>query len=263
MKAQATSRQTAPGVDDLPSRELPTGRVLLLIFAPSLLLMIAYILVAPLAEVWIPSLLLFFLLAVPLLFAIQLAVILTASKREYGRYSLQSAFSDQQPVAWWKIVLFGALAWGFAGLMSVTVLPLEERLMAPIAERAAALVPSYLDWTDMSALAQYPRSMLLLTVGALFVLNVFVGPIVEELFFRGYLTARVSRFGWFAPVLITVLFSLYHLWLPFQNLFRITAFFPGFYVAWRMRNIYIAIVMHCLSNLVSTIGLASAILAVA
>ncbi len=248
---------------DAPSRELPIHKVLLLILGPSLLLMLAYFLAAPLAEDRIPSLLLFFLLAVPLLFAIQLGVILAASKKEYGRYSLQSAFVVHQPVAWWKIILYGVLAWGFAGLMTVTVLPLEQALWAPIAERAAALLPRYFDWTDMALLAQYPRDTLLLTTGVILILNVFVGPVVEELFFRGYLTARVGRLGRYAPLLITVLFSLYHLWLPFQNLFRIFAFFPGFYAAWKMKNIYIAIVMHCLSNLVSSIGLVAAILAVA
>jgi uncharacterized protein len=262
MEAMGKGIEGGRAAADVPPRELPIRKVLFLIFVPSLLLMLAYFLAGPLAERWIPSLLLFFVLAVPLLFSVQLAVILAASKKEYGRYSLQSAFVVHQPLAWWKIILYGVLAWGFAGLMTVTVLPLEQALWAPIAERAAALLPRYFDWTDMEFLAQYPRDTLLLTAGVILVLNVFVGPIVEELFFRGYLTARVSRLGRFAPLLITVLFSLYHFWLPFQNLFRILAFFPGFYIAWKMRNIYIAIVLHCLSNLVSTIGLIAAILAV-
>ena len=101
----------------------------------------------------------------------------------------------------------------------------------------------------------------MLTFTMYFILNVFVGPIVEELFFRGYLTAKVSRYGKYAPFIVTVLFSLYHLWLPFNNLFRIAAFYPAYYIAWKKKNIYIAIVFHCLCNLISAISFISAVYA--
>jgi uncharacterized protein len=238
---------------------LPIWKVILLIFIPTTLTTLAYLLVGPLVQDTIPALLLFFLLAILILFPIEIFVVLRGSKREYGRYSLESAFSIHQKQPWWKILLFGVLLWGFAGLMTVTVLPLEGMLFAPAAERFWQALPAYFNWTNIEALAQYPRSTLILTCVVLFIFNVFVGPIVEELFFRGYLTARLSRFGGYAPVIVTVLFSLYHLWLPFDNLFRIAAFLPGFYVAWKLKNIYIAMVVHVLSNLFSTIGLIIAI----
>ncbi len=54
--------------------------------------------------------------------------------------------------------------------------------------------------------------------------------------------------------LIAVLFSLYHFWLPFNNIFRITIFAPVAYVAYRKKNLYISICFHCLCNLISVIG---------
>lgn len=239
------------------TNQLKIWQVLLLIFVPASLITLAYVGIGHLSAVQtaIPSLLLFFLLAILILFPFEILVVLFASKKKFGRYSLQSAFINHQKLPWWQIALFGVLTWGFAGLMTVTIMPLENMLFAPFSEWLSELLPAYFDWTNFTYLEQYTRSTLILTAVVLFVFNGFVGPIIEELFFRGYLTAKISRYGKYAPLIITVLFSLYHLWLPFNNLFRIIAFFPAFYLAWKKKNIYIAIVCHCLSNLFSSISI--------
>jgi uncharacterized protein len=245
-------------------RELSMGTVLVLVFVPPALLMVFYLLLGhqQAVQTAIPSQLLFFLLALAILFPIELAVVLIASKKEYGSLSLKSAFTLHQPLAWWKVALFAVLPWAFMGVMSVTLLPLETALWAPVADRAMDLLPPYFDWTNIDYLRQFPRDVLLLTVGVYVVLNVFAGPIIEELFFRGYLTAKISRFGNWAPLIMTVLFSLYHFWLPFHNLFRIVGLLPAFYLTWKKQNIYIAIVVHCMANLVSTLGFIAAVQAI-
>lgn len=244
------------------SSNLSIGSVLCLVFAPTSLLTLTYVLVGHLVQDAIPSLLLFFLLAVFMLFPVQLFVVLSAGKREYGRYTLKSAFIYHEKLSWWKIVVYGSLLWGFAGLMTATIAPLENRLLAPVAERLAHILPPYFDWNNLGHLQRYPRGILLLTCVAYFMLNGFVGPITEELFFRGYLTAKIDRFGGSAPFIMTVLFSLYHFWLPFSNLFRIIIFYAAAYVAWKKKNIYIAIVFHVLSNLVSAVGFIAAVCAI-
>jgi uncharacterized protein len=241
---------------------LSLWKVLLLIFIPTSLLMLVYIPAGLLLQDTLPSLMLFVLLAAVILFPVQLFVVMSASKKEFGSYSLKSAFSNHQKMSWWKIILYGALLWGFAGLMTITIVPLEDMLFAPIAERVSQIIPPYFDWADIDDLRQYSTNILLLACVTIFVLNGFIGPIAEELFFRGYLTAKISRFGNFAPLIITVLFSLYHFWLPFNNLFRIFAFFPAFYLAWKKKNIYIAIVTHVLSNIFSSISYILAISAI-
>jgi hypothetical protein len=236
--------------------ELHMWQVLLLIFVPTTLLTLAYVWVGHISAVQttIPSVLLFLLLAALILFPIEIAVVLLASKNEFGRYSLKSAFITHQKLPWWQIALFGTLTWGFAGLMVVTIAPLENQLFAPLSAWLTDLMPAYFDWTNIAALEQYTRPVLILTVIGYFILNGLVGPIIEELFFRGYLTAKISRYGKYAPLIITVLFSLYHFWLPFNNLFRIAAFYPAFYLTWKKKNIFIAIVCHVLSNLFTAIN---------
>ena len=248
--------------DSKKDSDLDLWKVILLIFIPTSILSLAYIVVGHLVQDIIPSFLLFFILAMIVLFPVQLIVVLRASKKEYGKYSLQSAFSNHQKLSWWKVFIYGAMLWGFAGIMSVTVAPLEYSLFAPISDRLYNALPAYFDWNNLEFLRQYPRNTLLLTIAVLAILNIFIGPITEELFFRGYLTAKISRYGKHAPLIITVLFSLYHFWLPFNNLFRIIIFYPAAYVAWKLKNLYIPIVFHCLSNLVSSIIIINGILSI-
>ena len=82
-------------------------------------------------------------------------------------------------------------------------------------------------WPDR--VAEYSREAWLVTLGAYFILNGFVGPIVEELYFRGYLLPRMEWMGRWAPLVNVSLFSLYHFWSPWQIVGRILGFGPTVY----------------------------------
>jgi hypothetical protein len=230
-------------------KEIPFSKILLYIFIPPLLTMFLYIVLSLAFNPVIPTLLLFFISALLVLFPIQIYLILKASKNEYGRYSLKTAFENQKKHPLWLLILLGMVCFGFAGLMTLTIMPLEHSLFSPLSERLYGAIPSYFNWRNLEILNSYPKMILIITGILYFILNGLVGPIVEELFFRGYLTPRLKINNWLAPLLMTVLFSIYHFWLPFDNIFRIVAFFPAFYLAWNLKNIKIAIIFHCLSNI--------------
>jgi membrane protease YdiL (CAAX protease family) len=80
------------------------------------------------------------------------------------------------------------------------------------------------------------------------VVNGIAGPVVEEMYFRGYLLPRISRLGAWAPLVNTVLFSLYHLFTPWLNVGRIIAWAPMVYAAWWKKSIYAGMVVHILGN---------------
>lgn len=100
----------------------------------------------------------------------------------------------------------------------------------------------------MKDLAAYSPEVLRTTFILGFVIGGFVGPIVEELYFRGYLLPRMGRLGRWAPVVHALLFSLYHFWTPWQNLSRIALMVPLTYVVWSKRNIYVGMIAHIALN---------------
>jgi hypothetical protein len=173
-------------------------------------------------------------------------------KKKNGFLSLTGIVDFRQPVPWWMYIAFPLLllVWGI--LVTALVSPIDNLLL----NRLFAWLP---DWYALRNLLQikevYPRAAILVTAGCALILNGIAGPIVEELYFRGYLLPRLSRFGYWAPLLNVALFSLYHLWTPWMFFSRVVLLVPMVYFVWWRRNIYIGIIAHCLLNLIGTIVL--------
>ena len=70
----------------------------------------------------------------------------------------------------------------------------------------------------------------------------------EELYFRGYLLPRIDRYGIWAPVLSTFLFSIYHVWTPWRWPQIAIGFLPLALAAWRTRSIYVSMIAHVTVN---------------
>lgn len=238
--------------------KIDTKGMLVRIFVPTTILSATYLALGHFCK--IPHLLLFCILGTVTLVPIELGMILCASKKENGTYSLKSAFVGQEKLPIWKILLIAFIFFGVAGLLSAFVAPIENQIMAEVRATVLGNLPTGFDWTNYEYMKSYSRPILILLCVYYCVFNVLIGPITEELFFRGYLTSHYEKQSWFTPILIAILFSLYHFWLPFNNVFRILAFAPVAYVAYKKKNIYISICFHCMCNLFSSISFVLAVL---
>ena len=232
--------------------KIDTKGLLLRIFVPTTVLSLSYLILGHFCNM--PYILLFCILGTVILAPMELGMILSASKKEYGKYSLKSAFDEQEKLALWKIVLIAFVFFGVAGLLSAFIAPLENQIFAQMRTALLNRLPIGFDWTNYEYIKSFSKPTLILTCVYYGIFNVLIGPITEELFFRGYLTSHYKKQGLFTPILITILFSLYHFWLPFHNVFRILAFSPVAYVAYKKKNIYISIWFHCMCNLFSVAG---------
>jgi membrane protease YdiL (CAAX protease family) len=112
-------------------------------------------------------------------------------------------------------------------------------------------------------LDQYSLSSMLLVGILQLVIGAVPGPLVEELYYRGYLLPRISRLGKWAPLINTVLFSLYHFTSLWQNPSRIIAFLPMVYAVWWKKNVYLGIVVHCALIAFNSLGILALFFALA
>ncbi len=232
--------------------------LLLRVFAPTIILSLSYLIVGHFCT--IPHILLFCILGTFILVPIELGIILKASKREYGKYSLQSAFAGQEKNSIWEALFIALVFFGIAGLLSAFIAPIENQVFADIRGSVLNRLPRGFDWADYEYLKTFSTPILMITCVYYGIFNVLIGPITEELFFRGYLTSHYEKQTPFTPIIIAVLFSLYHFWLPFNNIFRILAFAPVAYVAYKKKNLYISIYFHCFCNLFSVLDFTLAVL---
>ena len=238
--------------------KIDTKGLLLRIFAPTIVLSLSYLLLGHFCN--IPHILLFCILGTFTLVPMELGVIIWATKKENGTYSLKSAFVGQEKISIWKVLIIAFMFFGIAGLLSAYIAPIENQFFAEMRSNVISILPIGFDWTNYEYVKLFSPSIRILTCVYYGIFNVLIGPITEELFFRGYLTSHYKRQNSFTPILIAVLFSLYHFWLPFNNMFRILAFAPVAYVAYKKKNLYISVCFHCLCNLFSVVGFVVAVL---
>jgi membrane protease YdiL (CAAX protease family) len=111
------------------------------------------------------------------------------------------------------------------------------------------------DWFRLDKTNLAEIGYLKLTIILILIFNGFLGPIVEEIYFRGYLLPRMTKFGKLAPMVNAVIFSIYHFFTPWQNVTRIIAITPMVYLVWKNKDIKIGIFVHCLLNTFGNIAL--------
>ncbi len=187
---------------------------------------------------------------------VELGILFLEGKKSIGTWSLKGIVLNREPLPVWQYVVFVPLLIGWCGLAFIG-----------LGDMDAAIIRDYFSWlpawltisSEPEVLAQYSHSTIVTTVIAGFLLNGLAGPLVEELYFRGFLLPRIPASPGWAPLINVALFSLYHFFSPWQNITRILALIPMVYtVAWK-RNIYLSMVTHCTVNILGMLPLLSLI----
>jgi len=211
---------------------------------PGIFIFLFFIILTPiLTEKGFPTLFGLFLAVMLVLVPFELGYILYQAKKKNKTLSLEGIVLYRQKIPKWQhfVIIPLFLAWAFITFFLIAP-PIQDHLRVEY----FSWLP---DWFFLSYnIENASKSVLLATwiLGILF--NGIAGPIVEELYFRGYLLPRISRLKGWAPLLNVVLFSVYHFFSPWRNLERILALLPGAYIIQWKKNIYLGIIPHCLLN---------------
>jgi hypothetical protein len=245
MRANAVPAMTEPAPNT--AAVLPLATVVALHLVPGALVAGAFVAFAPIAaNVGFPPIAALLAAIAMVLVPFELGVVLWAGRDHGG--GLAAALSYRRPIRlrtwlWLVPALIAAAFLGFGlhaaiepGLIASLFAWIPEWFIRPIDPERVG---------DSSAGAWY------VTLAAFFVLNGLVGPIVEELYFRGYLLPRMQGLGRWAPLVNVSLFSLYHFWSPWQIVARILAIGPMVYAVQWKRNVYLGMVVHCTLNTIS------------
>ena len=242
-----------PSSANITIEEYSSGQSTLLHLVPGAIATVVYVLSVPgFIRLGYPSITALYLPMILAVILMELGYLLYRGQKKNGSLSLRGVVDFRQPVPWWMYIAFPLLilVWGI--LVTGLVSPIDNLFL----NRLFGWLP---DWYALRNLLQikevYSRAAILVTAGGALILNGIVGPIVEELYFRGHLLPRLSRFGRWAPLLNVLLFSLYHLWTPWMFLSRVALLVPMVYLVWWRRNIFIGIIAHCLLNLIGTLVL--------
>jgi CAAX protease family protein len=213
---------------------------------PGLVTLIAFLLLKPIVTNYgYPPLMAFTLAVLIIDIPLLLGILFYQGKKLNQRFSLKGIVLNLEQTKAWKflgVFLLGAII--AAGLFSIG---------APIDLVLGKLLSPWLpDWMYFEKQQQYTAFSKPLLIQTLILWTVVTGlllPVVEELYFRGYLLPRMSSYKINAVVANAALFALYHLWHPHG---MVTFFLLGLLFSTAVlifRDIRLSIVWHIIGNL--------------
>ena len=221
------------------------GKSIVLHFMPGVISVILTILAHPLIlAMKLPPFFGLLIVGIPAIILCHYGWLLYEARKKNGSFSMQGIVLYRERIPFWQYLVFIPLLFVLTFVIMAIFQPLDNFLKI----NAFFWIPEWLYNMDFNALTPGLRSI---SVALWVVMGVVIGPIVQEMYFRGYLLPRISRLGNGAPVLNTILFSMMHLFTPWQWISAALAFLLPSYVVYRKRNIYLGILLHCLLNIPS------------
>lgn len=221
------------------------GTSLTLHLLPGVLIGACYYALVPVVGAWgYPSIVALMLAVGLVLVPIELGYLVWVARRK-GRRSLWSAVSYRVTLPLWQYFLWVPLLFVLLGLVFTFMRPIDAVLREGVFSGLPAL--------QSGLQGQYSRGVLIRTYAMVAVFGATIGPIVEELYFRGFLLPRMGYAGRWAPLVHSFLFALYHIWTPWMAITRTVGMLPLVYAA-RRRSLYLSIGVHVLVNMVDVVA---------
>jgi membrane protease YdiL (CAAX protease family) len=244
--SQAVEGDNFPAVPRVSIHQHPLLTSIILHLLPGVVFLAVWFLVAPLVQRWrlpvaIAGSLAILFGQLPLV----LGILLYQGRKQTGRFSLRDVIAYRRSVPLWQYLIFVPLLciWSFQA--STIWTSLQNDLFTGL-----PWLPRWLE-NPLPFIDQGPYSPLVMTItlGVALISSGIIAPIIEELYFRGFLLPRIDRLGFWAVLLNVSLFAFHHLWTPLVNPGRILAWFPIIFIVWRKQNIYIGLSVHLITNL--------------
>jgi len=210
---------------------------------PGILVGICYYAITPVVKSYgFPSVMALILSGLFVLLPFELGFLIY-HKRKKGVSSLKGIIPYTKTVKNWQYFVYTLVVIVLSGI-AFKVFSFTSDLFMPILRH----VPAEMQ-LDMGLSDEYLKSRLIITYALFLILIVAVLPIVEKLYFRGYLLPRMpSKLKAWTELIHSGLFALYHTWTPGLFIARAIGILPLVYLVKRKKNIYIGIMAHCLIN---------------
>ena len=191
----------------------------------------------PVTSMGYPSIFALLLAFAFILIPVELGYLLYQGKKETGRFTVQGIISYRNSIPWWQYPVWAIGIIAVIGAIFKLLAPVDAYLL----ERVFFWVPGLNYGLD----GNYSRTILIVTYSMFLIFNVVLVPLVEELYFRGYLLPRMK--GRFATLFHSFLFAAVHVFTPWMIIARTLGLLPLVFGV-KKKNIYIGIIAHILGN---------------
>lgn len=226
------------------------GKLVTLHLLPGILVILAYILILK-SEIFqgYPKVVALALAGILVMVPAELGYLFYVAKNEEGCFNIFKILGLKRKLKGKALFLYSIILLGVAGILISALEPVSNFLL----NNVFSFIPNwYVLAEDMSI---FSRHIIIITIPVSFFIITIILPIIEELYFRGFLLTRMKWMGKYSVLINTVLFAIYHLWSPWLIIARVVAFLPLFYWVYKKDSLELSIVVHCLANFTDVIAL--------
>jgi uncharacterized protein len=191
----------------------------------------------PVARMGYPSIFALYLAFAFVLVPVELGFLFYQGKKKTGRFTLRGIISYQKSIPWWQYFVWGIIIFVIVGAIMTLFTPIDSFLQRTL----------FFWMPDMNfgLDGNFSKTILIVTYSAALLFNVFLGPMVEELYFRGYLLPRVK--GNYEKLFHSFLFAAMHVFTPWMIISRTIGFLPIIFGTTK-KNIYLGMMVHMMCN---------------
>lgn len=246
---------TSQSANSIPQYGLP--RLVALHLAPGAITAAVYLALTPLAaRLHLPLLAVLLAATVVALAPLELGHLLQQGRKLNGLWSLKGIVLYRGRFRGWHYFWMAPTV----GLVCIAGYIVSARLDRLWQQVAFYWLPARFIFTNVRQFAQFSRPVLIVVAIARLLVDGLLIPPLEELYFRGYLLPRMSRFGWTAPLLNCVLFAVYHFWQPYNLPTLLFVSLPIVLAVWMTKDVRLGIYTHVLLNMIGGLSMLVAVL---
>lgn len=179
---------------------------------------------------------------------LELGYLFYIARKEEGTFHLFKILGLKSKLKVKALVLYSLLLILVGGILLAALQPLSNYLLNTV----FSWIPDWYNFVqDMNL---FHKNYIIVAFFMNFFILIFIEPIIEELYFRGFLLARMKWTGKYCVLFHVVLFSIYHFYQPWLIIARIASMLPLYYWVYKKDSLKLGILVHCLANSVDIVS---------
>ena len=173
---------------------------------------------------------------------IELGYLFYVSKKEEETFNIFKILGLKDKLKAKVFILYFLLSIIVGGILLIAVKPLENYLLKTV----FSWIPSWYNFDQ--DLSLFSKNYIIIAILVSFFIFTLIAPIIEELYFRGFLLARMKWMGKYSVLFNVILFSVYHFFSPWTIITKIAMLLPLCYFVYKKDSLKLGILVHCLGQ---------------
>lgn len=179
---------------------------------------------------------------------IELGYLFYIAKKEEGTFNIFKILGLKGKLKVKEYILYSLSLIIVGVILLIALRPLSNYLLKTV----FSWIPSWYNFVQ--DLNVFGKNYVIIAILVSFFIMTLIAPIIEELYFRGFLLARMKWMGKYSVLFNVILFSVYHFYTPWLIITKIATMLPLYYFVYKKDSLKLGILVHCLAQFADVVA---------